>query len=160
MENTPAPVAPAAAEPVATLTQPVPRAANLPLAVVAGVVAAIVGAALWAGLTVLTERQFAYAAIGLGCLVGFGVRLLGKGTTPVFGVIGGVLSLLGCALGNLLSIVGFISKETEVSFFSTLANVDLDIAIEMMKATFEPIDLLFYGLAAYCGFKFGFSKEA
>lgn len=154
MDTTP-PVAPAAVETsTATLTQPVAPTANLPLAIVGAAVAAIVGASLWALLTVLTEKQFAYAAIGLGFLVGLAVRTLGKGSTPAFGLIGGVFALLGCALGNLLTVVGFLSKQMEVSFFSSLANVDLSIAIELMKATFEPIDLLFYAIAAFFGFKF------
>lgn len=131
-----------------------PVASNLPLGALAGLGAAIAGAAIWAAITAATEYQIGWMAIGVGFLVGFAVRLVGKGTEPTFGVAGAVLALLGCALGNLLTISWFVAQDAGDPFFSTLASLDFGIVIELMRATFAPMDLLFYAIAAYCGFRY------
>lgn len=69
---------------------------NLPMGVVAGLIGALVGAALWAWITVLTDAQIGWMAIAVGFLVGLAVRIFGKGLDKVFGIVGAVLSLLGC----------------------------------------------------------------
>ncbi len=67
---------------------------NIPLAILGGAVGALVGAGIWAAVTVSTGYQIGYMAIAIGFLVGFAVRYLGKGSAPVFGVIGAVLALV------------------------------------------------------------------
>ncbi|MEM6883441.1 MAG: hypothetical protein AAF571_00310 [Verrucomicrobiota bacterium] len=126
---------------------------NLPMGVIAAAVAAIIGAALWAVVTVLTQYQIGFMAIGVGLLVGFAVKYFGKGITPLYSFIGAGFSLLGCLLGNLLSIVGFIGIEEEMSYFSVLSSLDYTAIPDVMVATFQPMDLLFYGLAIYQGYK-------
>ena len=54
---------------------------NMSLALIGGVVAALVGAALWAVITVTTGYQIGFMAIGVGFLVGLTVGHVGKGTT-------------------------------------------------------------------------------
>ena len=54
---------------------------NLPLGVCGGLLAAVLGAAVWAGVTVATGYQIGWMAVGVGFVVGFTVRLLGKGVT-------------------------------------------------------------------------------
>jgi hypothetical protein len=152
MDTVPTPVPPAA-DPAASLTVPVARPSNLVLGVIGGAAAAVIGAAIWAGITVATEYQIGYMAIGVGFLVGIAVRALGRGSTPPFGIVGGGFSLLGCALGNLLSVVGFLAAETDVDYFTTLGNLNVEVAVELMKLSFSPMDLLFYAIAAYFGFK-------
>src|SRR5690606_40980371 len=73
---------------------------NLPLALLAGVAAAVLGAVLWAIITVATNLQIGYMAVGLGFLVGYTVRFAGKGLDKVFGILGSALSLGGCLLGD------------------------------------------------------------
>jgi hypothetical protein len=131
-----------------------PAASNLPLGAVAGFAAAIVGAAIWAAITAATEYQIGWMAIGVGFLVGFAVRLVGRGTEPAFGIAGAVLALLGCALGNLLTITWFLAQQEGAPFFSVLTSLDIALVIDLMKATFAPMDLLFYAIAAYCGFRY------
>lgn len=133
---------------------------SLPLAVIAGVVAALVGAGLWAAVTVATGYQIGWMAVGVGFLVGYAVRAAGKGIDPVFGVIGAVFALLGCVAGNLFSTVGFVAQEEAVPFFEILGQVNLSNAIEVLGATFSPIDLLFYGIAIYEGYRFSFQQIA
>ena len=90
---------------------------NLTLAILGGVVAALIGAAIWAVITVKTGYQVGFMAIGVGLLVGFTVRHLGKGATPAFGAVGALLSLAGCVAGNVLAIAGFIAQEEGQPFF-------------------------------------------
>ncbi|MDZ4819621.1 MAG: hypothetical protein SGJ20_11670 [Planctomycetota bacterium] len=133
-------------------------------AIFGGAIAALIGAILWAVMTVWTGYQIGYAAIGVGALVGVVVRVLGKGETPLFGIIGGTFALLGCALGNFLSAVGFatdglVAEGIEVGYFDVLSGMTMQGAVELMKVTFSPMDILFYAVAAYAGFQFSFDAN-
>ncbi|MCP4379103.1 MAG: hypothetical protein GY794_23390 [bacterium] len=132
------------------------------MGVIGGLVAAVVGAGAWAVITVVTEYQIAWMAIGIGCLVGLTVRGLGKGISPVFGLVGAGCALLGCVLGNLMSICGFASVNESIPFFEALGLVlsNPSLTMELMTATFSPIDVLFYGIAVYEGYKFSIRQTA
>jgi len=127
---------------------------NLALGLIGGIVAMLVGAALWGFLTFITEIQISWMAIGLGFLVGFAVNKLGKGNTMIYGIIGAGLSLLGCMLGNLFFYSGVLAREYDVPFFNVLINLSLqpDIIIEIFIEAFEIMDMLFYLIAIYVGF--------
>ena len=131
---------------------------NLPLAIGFGFFAMLAGALLWAAITVVTEYQIGYMAIAIGFLVGFAIRYGGKGFDQIFGISGAVLSLIGCALGNLLSTVGFIGNENGISYFEVLEQLDMALVSELMTITFSPMDILFYGIALYYGYKLSFRK--
>jgi len=131
---------------------------NLPLGVVAGLVAALVGATLWAIITVTTKFQIGYMAVAVGLMVGFSVRFAGKGLDQSFGIVGAVLAFLGCVLGNWLSTVGFIADAEELSYLDVLFGIDYSLFPEIMAQTFSPMDLLFYGIAIYEGYKFSFRE--
>jgi len=126
---------------------------SLGKAVVAGGLAAAAGAALWAVLTVLTGYQIGFMAVGVGFLVGFAVRTAGRGVTPSFQIVGAAFALVGCLLGNLFAVVGMISKIQEIPLGELLSELTPAIALEMMKASFNPMDLLFYAIAVYEGWK-------
>jgi len=132
---------------------------NLPLAIVCGIVAAIVGAVIWAVVTVATEYQLGLMAIAIGFLVGFAVRL-GKGATPIFGLVGAMLSLFGCLLGNFLAMVGFAAKGEHAGVFATLSSIDYAKVPALMVSTFSAMDLVFYGIAVYEGYKFSFYRPS
>jgi len=129
---------------------------NLTLGIVGGVIGLIVGAVLWAIITVVTDYQIGYMALGVGFLVGAGVRFLGKGIEPQFGYVGGGLALIGCLLGNLMTVLIVISREFNIPFLTLLTRLNLDLIVEAMKATFSPMDLLFYALAIYAGYRYSF----
>ena len=133
---------------------------KLPFAIIASAVSAIVMAVLWAAITVGIEYQIGYMAIAVGFVVGFAVRFAGKGIDKIYGIIGAAGALLGCVLGNFLSQVGFIAQdpEIEMSYFQVLQLLltDIPLTIEIMKETFSTIDLLFYGIALYAGYRFSF----
>jgi hypothetical protein len=129
---------------------------NLPLAILGGAVAALIGAALWALITVTTGYQIGFMAIGVGFLVGYAVRLLGKGSTPVFGAVGALLSLGGCVAGNVLAITGFIANDVGQPFFSVLSQMEMAAIPSMLTETFSAIDVVFYAIAVYEGYKLSF----
>jgi len=131
---------------------------NLLLGLAGGSVAALVGAGVWAGLTVVTGYQIGWMAVGVGVLVGLAVRLLGKGIDKSFGIMGAALSLAGCAAGNLLAVCGMVASQEGIPLMQIVGNMNIGLAGEMMSATFSPIDLLFYGFAVYEGYRFSFRQ--
>ena len=131
---------------------------NIVLAVAAGLLASTAAAVVWAAVTYATGYQIGFMAIGVGFAVGYAVKALGKGMTPVFGVIGAVFALFGCVFGNSLTAVIALSQLEDSSvgvvlsaFLTTPA-----LIIEIMTETFSPIDLLFYAIVVYEGFKLSF----
>ncbi|HLG17461.1 MAG TPA: hypothetical protein VJH03_23660 [Blastocatellia bacterium] len=126
---------------------------NLLLGALGGLGGALAGAAIWAGITAVTDYQIGWMAVGVGFLVGLSVRKLGQGIDVSFGIVGAGLSLLGCVLGNLFVICTVLSRVQGAPFFQVLFSMDSETMIRLMKVTFSPIDLLFYGIAVYEGFK-------
>lgn len=129
---------------------------NFPLALTGGVLVGLLGAILWGLITVVTNFQIGYMAIAIGAGVGFTIRQLGKGVDQAFGIAGGTIALFTCVLGNFLSILGFIANQEELGYLETLFLFDYSYTFEVMKEGFALIDLLFYGIAAYEGYKFSF----
>lgn len=131
---------------------------NLVAGSAAGIAASLVGAATWAGLTVATGYQIGFMAIGVGFLVGYAVRLGGKGVTSTFGFVGAFSALLGCALGNLLAVTTFVANDEGMGLLEALPQLTPTLAAELMIATFSPMDLLFYGIAIYEGYRLSFRQ--
>ena len=120
----------------------------------AGLVAAAVGAGLWALVTIVTGFQIGWMAVGVGFLVGWAVRIAGKGTHRAFGIMGALLALGGCAIGNLLTIVVIAARHFEIPLVAVFSRLTPDVVVQLMGATFSPMDLLFYGIAIYEGYRF------
>ncbi len=137
-----------------TVTPLTPESHSLPAALVAGSVAAAAGAAAWALVTVFTGMRIGWMAVGVGLLVGYAVRLFGTGSDPTFQVLGAALSLAGCLAGNLLAACIFASRQQDLPLASALAGLTPALAIRLFVETFSPMDLLFYGLAVYEGYRF------
>jgi len=131
---------------------------NLSLAIIGGAAAAVAGAVIWGAVTAVTNWQIGIMAVGIGFLVGLVVRKVGRGVSPSFGVTGAVLSLAGCLLGNLLAACAIIADQQSMGFFEVFGRVDFQTAIDIMVETFHPMDVLFYGLAVYYGYKFSFHQ--
>jgi len=132
--------------------------AKLPMGLLAGVIAATIGAALWAGVTVLTGYQIGWMAVGIGALVGVAVRAAGQGSTRAFGILGAALALTGCLVGNLLTGAVILGREWDVSVAVALSRLTPDLTVKLMTAIFNPIDLLFYALAIWQGYKLSIVK--
>jgi hypothetical protein len=129
---------------------------DLPAGVLAGISFGLIGAFLWSIISISTGYQIGYMAIAVGLGVGFGIRRYGKGIDPVFGVIGASIALFSCLLGNFFAFIGIIAGIHGLGFFETLLRFDYSQVTTLMKETFQPIDLLFYGTALYTGFRFSF----
>lgn len=131
---------------------------SLSLAVLGGLIASILAALLWAVITYATKFQIGFMAIGVGFLVGFAVNFFGRGITTAFGVVGAAFSLFGCLLGNILTTIIAASFEEGVPFSAILTAflTDPTIVGMILKETFSPIDLLFYAIAVYEGYRFSF----
>lgn len=124
----------------------------------AGIVASAVGAATWAGVTITTGFQIGWMSVGIGFLVGFAVRAIGKGIDPIFGYIGAGLALIGCAAGNLSAMIGIAAKRAEIPFADLASKLNLNDVAQLMIASFSPMDLLFYGIAVYEGYRLSFRQ--
>jgi len=131
---------------------------NLGLGIIGGAIGGILGAVVWAAVTYFTEYQIGWLALGVGYLVGIGVRLLGKGIDKMFGIAGGVIALVSVVLGNFLTSLGYVAKAYEMGFVEVLQRFDYAMTFELMKITFTVMDILFYVLAVYAGYKFSFRK--
>lgn len=154
----PQPVAAGAIPPSATATASGPIAApeaNFGLGLLAGLVAAVAGAIVWALITVTTKFQIGFMAIAVGFLVAWSVRTAGKGSSTAFGVLGAGCALFGCVLGNLLSVCGFVAAQRSMSVLNVVTKVleDPSLAGRLLQAGFREMDLVFYAIAMYEGYK-------
>lgn len=123
------------------------------LAVVAGILAAVLGAFLWAGVTVVSGYQIGFMAIGIGVLVAFSIRFAGKGLSIKFQILGAVLSLFGCVVGNCLTVCYFLAQNEGVGFSEVLTMINPSAIPSLMISAFSPMDMLFYGIAVYEGYR-------
>jgi hypothetical protein len=117
---------------------------NLPMAVVVGSAAALLGAAGWATATVMTGYKLGIIAIAVGLLVGMAVRSAGRGVTPVFAVVG----------GNLLAVTTLAARHAGLPLATALGRLDFERSRELLVGFSSPKDVLFYGIAIYEGFRF------
>jgi len=125
-------------------------------AVVAGLAGSAVGAGTWAAVTVATGYQIGFMAVGVGVLVGLAVRMAGRGLDRLYGILGAALSLVGCLAGNLLAVCGIVADQEGMAFAEVLARLDARIAWELLVVTFSPVDVLFYGIAVWEGYRLSF----
>ena len=129
---------------------------NLPLAIGVGVLVGLIGAGLWAAITVATGYQIGCMAIAIGAGVGISMRIFGKGMDQIFGISGGIIAILSCLVGNFFSIVASIANFEGLGYLETFNLIDTSQIIPMMSETFSGMDLFFYAIAGYEGYKFAF----
>ena len=137
-------------------------------AVLVGSVVALLCAIIWGVITAITGFQIGYMALGIGFAVGLCMLAVGNGQNALFGLVGGFLAFLACFFGNAFSVAAMVAngpeaaellQELEVtSTFGVLFRFVEHPAlfIEIMQATFHPMDVLFYLIAIYTGFKYSF----
>lgn len=130
---------------------------NLPVALLAGLLAMAAGAALWAVATSTINYQIGYMALAVGFLVAGAVRVSGHGVSKSFGWLGAGLSAGGCLLGNFLTNCMSIARETDLPVTAVLAHVAQSVTAGLgLMVAVHPIDLVFYGIAIYGGYRFSF----
>jgi hypothetical protein len=130
-----------------------PTSGRIVLPILAGLAAALVGAVLWAVLVEVSGYKIGFAAVGMGFLVGQAMALTAGGNR-LLPPLGALLALLGCLLGDAFSDAHEVAKVVEVGTFTVLRGMATDpsLAQEVVKAGFSPMDLLFWGIAAWQGY--------
>jgi len=127
------------------------------LGTLGAIAGAILGAIAWAAITAATHFQIGYMAIGVGFLAGYGMRTLGGGRDRADGLIAGIVAFFGCALGNLLSvIIEFAPHDNahrSVMELTMLVLGNPKLAWFMLSENFSIMDVLFYALAVYAGYR-------
>ncbi|MEM5773938.1 MAG: hypothetical protein AAGU05_02975 [Anaerolineaceae bacterium] len=131
---------------------------NLALGIVGGVLGGLVGAVLWVVITVLTKYQIGWMAIGVGFLVGYGNRLLGRGLDNLYAIVGGAIALVSVLLGNFLVSMAMLADAAGISYVEVFFQFNYAYTFDLMKETFSVMDLLFYGLAVVTAYKNSFRK--
>lgn len=131
---------------------------NLPMAILGGLLAAMVGAMIWAAITVATNFQIGWMAVGVGVLVGGTVRMLGHGLERPYGCLGAAMSIFGCLLGNFLSVCMIVAQQKGLPPGVVLTHIKPAAIPDLMMATFHPMDVLFYLIAMCEGYYFSFRK--
>ena len=129
---------------------------NLFAGIISGIVVGLICAIMWGIITLTTGYQIGYMALAIGALVGITIRKFGNGIENIFGILGALISLLSVLLGNFLGIIGFISKSENLKFFETLSRFDFNYLPQIMIESFNIVDILFYGIATYTGYRFSF----
>lgn len=129
---------------------------NLPGAFIGGLLGAIIGAFAWAVITDITQYQIGYMAIGVGFLTGFLIRKLGHGFEKHYGYIGAAFSLIGCFAGNILAALIIAANQNNISYILLIKLLNFKILSQVASETFDIMDLLFYGIAIYEGYRFSF----
>lgn len=116
----------------------------------------IIGAFLWAAITVLTGYQIGYMALAIGAGVGFINKIVGKGVDQKFGITGAAIAVLSCILGNVFAMVAIVSKDLHIGYIDVVTLIG---PIELVSALFKEfglMDIVFLGFAAIEGYKFSF----
>ncbi|MEA2784525.1 MAG: hypothetical protein QOF71_629 [Candidatus Eremiobacteraeota bacterium] len=118
---------------------------------------ALLGAIAWGAITAATHFQIGYMAVGVGFLAGYGMRVLGGGRDRADGLIAGIVAFFGCVLGNLLTVViDFAPHDAAhrgVAELTMLILLNPKLAWFMLTANFNVMDVLFYALAVYAGYR-------
>jgi hypothetical protein len=126
---------------------------HFPNGMVMATLAALLGAILWAVVSVATGYQIGYMALGIGAGVGFAMRIFGRGLETHFAIAGAVLALVGCFLGNFLSLIGVLANEEGLGYIDTLFRFNYAYFWPIMTETFSVMDLVFYCLAGAEAYK-------
>ena len=135
---------------------------NLLLALVAALVSSLIGSFIWMLITVLLHMHIGYVALGIGLLVSYSVRYMGKGLTPIYGVIGAVATLVSCILGEFAATIVLILENENGSFLDFLNDVSFSMILEASLMHTGPITWFIYAIGIYEGYKFSkrtFSHE-
>ncbi|MBN2014725.1 MAG: hypothetical protein JW778_06055 [Candidatus Altiarchaeota archaeon] len=134
---------------------------SIPLAFVGGLIAALVGAGIWALLTIVTGYEFGFMAVGVGALCGFGVILFSKGQRGIpLQLIAVVLSLVGIFVGKYVAFSHFLKATVAEEYGAEIAvevsalSLDvLSIFIGNIGDFLSPYDLLWVVFAVGAAWK-------
>lgn len=114
---------------------------------IGGVLAAVVGAGIWALVGCLTHKEIGWIAWGIGFLVGVGVRyaayLGGEDESDWQGLFAGAMAIAAVIFGKFALYVSLAGWGDQALHAPSFAEI------------FTPFDLLWFGLAAVTAYKIG-----
>lgn len=70
--------------------------------IIGGVISGILCIVLWCLITYWTEFENGLYALGVGAIVGFAVRWMGRGEDKVFGIVAAICAVLSCLASELI----------------------------------------------------------
>ncbi|HTQ13960.1 MAG TPA: hypothetical protein VMH86_08785 [Rhizomicrobium sp.] len=129
---------------------------NFVLAIPVGLAVAVAGALAWAVVTVVTNFQIGIMALAVGYAVGRAIKAVGHGRSQKFGMLGAACAFFGCLLGNLFSAIGIFAQQEHLDIMNVVAHATPDLLFALMKGISRVMDIVFYGIAIYEGFRFSF----
>ncbi|MFD8482543.1 hypothetical protein [Kitasatospora sp. NPDC059673] len=127
----------------------VPVVKNVPLAVLAGIGAALAAALLYGFIVKALERELSVMAIGIGAAVGFAVGKVG-GAHRALPPVAAVITLLGVFFGELFGLALMVHEKLGADVVP-LFTEHFDLLFEGWKADFDLLSVLFLGLGAFFG---------
>ena len=126
-------------------------------AILGGLLAAIVGGAIWGGVAIYTGSEIGYVALGIGFLCGMGVVMFtgGKKGMPLQ-MIAIVSSVLGIVIGKYVSffnvVKGITAEEHGAKAVATMSMFSMEMIQffgENLTAMASGMDALWIVLAVY-----------
>lgn len=108
----------------------------------------------WAATAVAAGMRIGYMAIGAAFAIAFVVRHSVDYVDSSTGVLAAALALVGCALGNFLTACALYSRATGAPLLDVVVRL-LPHTEDLLARTFRPIDLVYYGIAVYAGYRYG-----
>ena len=94
--------------------------------VLAGCLTTVLSVITWTLFTFITHSQYGISALVVGVVMGLVVRTLGRGDTPMLGVIAASLTALSVLLGNFFGMVAIMSVDADLPLTESLAWITTD----------------------------------
>jgi tetratricopeptide (TPR) repeat protein len=129
-----------------------PGAVDYFKALIAGGIAALIGAFIWDKFVYYTNTQFSLISVGIGFLVGFAiVTVVGSKRGIGLQVLGALLALGGMMLGNALLLADDLRENPQIAQHNPL--VILLVSFRYLPEVFKesPISLIFVAIGTYQG---------
>ncbi|HVJ80508.1 MAG TPA: hypothetical protein VNC50_05515 [Planctomycetia bacterium] len=117
-------------------------------------VGAGIGALIWGGVAAGTGAEIGWLAWLIGGLAGGGMALGYGNRDGLAGGVAAIVAVLGVMVGKALVVEWAILPLVRRELGGLVDEVD-GLWFEAFKHTFDPIDLLFFGLAIYTAYKVG-----
>lgn len=134
---------------------------NILLAIIAGIVGATIGGAVWYVVTITTGREIGYISLGLGYLIGFGVHLgSGKKRGKLLQIVSALLAIVAIIVTEKFIADYFLNdyiKKHLSEFPDLLAGQSISVSFfdpEFWKSLVSPIGLLIYVIGVYLAYVF------
>jgi hypothetical protein len=130
---------------------------NIPVALLAGLMAACLGSLFWVGYTAATGAHVFWLALPVAALVGLTVRFVGGGTTPLFGLIAAVFTLLG-SLGGQVGAEIFSGMSSLFDFYDVMTRVNFAQLGESLLNQALPFGYIVYAMALFGAYRVAMQK--